>query len=273
MNNEKNQKEIDSSKMFHIIARGDYLLLLALVCMLLALLVWIFKGTIKETVSASGVVNNTHYSTKISLPVNGTVYELYYQVADYVSDGEVIGTVLPEREADNGLDPAEGEDAVKIVSTTSGFITEIYCYEGDRVNKGVPILRITRSDSERVEDAIVLVDAQELGLIREGTPAAITLDAFPEERYGTLSGRVTGIDTRTKSQIRFAHIFGNDTVAASLMDQKGDYTVMIHFDRDENGDFLFSKGSIPAKSIKVNEECKASLLVREEHPYKMIIGE
>lgn len=270
---DKKQKEIDNSKMLHIIARKDILLLLALFFMLGALLVWICGGTIKETIPAKGVVNNTSYATKISSPIDGTVYELNFQVADYISEGDVIATVLTEKEADDGQARVSGKDVVEIKSEMSGFITEIYCYEGDKATEDMPVLCMVRSDSNSVDDAVVFVDSQELGLIAEGMPADITLDAFPKERYGTLSGRVAGIDTRTNSQIRCAHLVGNETVAASLLKQADDYAITIHIDKDENGDFLFSKGSVPSDSIKINEACRAAILVQEEHPYKMILGE
>lgn len=270
---DKNQKEIDNSKMLHIIARKDILLLIASFFMLGALLVWICGGTIKETVPAAGVVNDTNYSTKISSPADGIVYELNFQVTDYVSKGDVIATLLSEKEADDGQERVSKKDVVEIKSEMSGFITEIYCYEGDKATKDMPVLRMVRSDFGSIDDAIVFVDSQELGLIAEGMPADITLDAFPEERYGTLSGRVVGIDTRINSQIRCAHLVGNEAVAASLVKQLDDYAITIHIDRDENGDFPFSKGSVSLDSIDINEACRAAILVREEHPYQMILGE
>ncbi len=256
--------------MLHIIGRGDKLLFIAVILMLLALGIWLFTGTIRETVSAKGVINSADSAVKVSAPTSGTISEMNYSMSDYVNKGDLIARVV----ADKSVAGQSGDkEMIDVISDASGFVTEVSGYEGDRVSEAAPMMTMIKGDPQDLDVVIALVDYEALNLIDTGAKAQVRVEGFSEEKFGYLTGEVIDIDLRLINQRRLSHMIGNEMVADTLLESNGSFVVVIKIDKDADGNFVFSRGKIDSSSLKINSSCDVTFIVGEISPYKAFLGE
>lgn len=272
MNRDNEQKKTDGSKMLHIISRGDRLLFIAVMLMLGALAVWMFKGTIKETVPAKGVISCTNTALKISSPVDGTISEMNNSMSDYVSKGDLIARVSKDDDGE-GQSGGNGVRTIDITSDVSGFVTEVSGYEGDSVSKAAPLLTIIKANPQDLDEVIALVDNEALNLIHKGTRAEVRVNGFSDEMFGYIAGEVIDADLRLINKRRLSHIIGNEMVADTLLETRGAFAVTVRLDKDDEGNYIFSKRKADASNLKINSPCDVTFIVDEISPYKVFLGE
>ena len=216
MNNDTDQKKIDNKKMLNIISRGDKLILIAVILMLLALSIWMFEGTIIETISAKGVINCSNTAFRLSVPSDGMVSEMNNTMSDYVNTGDLIARVRVDN--DDKDQANEGTDGmIDVRSDASGFITEINAYEGEKVDKDIPLLTIIKATPVDLDKVIAVVSYDVLDHIDVGTRTRVWVDGFSEEKFGYITGEVVETDLRIASKRRLIHNIGNEMVAETLI--------------------------------------------------------
>jgi hemolysin D len=134
---------------------------------------------------------------------------------------------------------------------SDGTVTSLNVTVGDVVEPGQPLVAVAEQCGFRIDVALT---SQDVGLLREGMPVRVKLDAFDFQKYGCLTGRVVFI------------------APDSEIDTAGDprrvplYTVKIALDDDHvgrgNGRGQVKLGMTGTAEIVTDREGILSLLVR-----------
>jgi membrane fusion protein len=89
------------------------------------------------------------------------------------------------------LDQHQGHNQWALVASTDAVVASIVVQQDQLVNAGLPILSLVPTNRDLV--ASLYAPSRSLGFIRRGQAVSIKLDAYPYQRYGTLSGTVESI--------------------------------------------------------------------------------
>jgi HlyD family type I secretion membrane fusion protein len=122
---------------------------------------------------------------------------------------------------------------------------------GDVIEAGRVVLAVAEQRGFRID---VTVASEDVGLIREGLPARIKLDAYDYQKYGTVTGRVSFVspDSALPSQ--------------AIPPRPPAFTVRISLDGDQVGRGahrgVIKLGMTGAAEIVTDRECILSLLLR-----------
>ncbi|HEX7111780.1 MAG TPA: efflux RND transporter periplasmic adaptor subunit [Mizugakiibacter sp.] len=119
-------------------------------------------------------------------------------------DARMLRAAARERLRALGLDDAQiaggrdGDPRVVVRAPADGVVAELPVREGERVDAGMPILRLNGLDRVWVEADVPQAEA---GSVAAGAPAIATVNALPGERFG---GRVESllpdVDLKTRTQ-------------------------------------------------------------------------
>lgn len=85
----------------------------------------------------------------------------------------------------------EGQQKYVIKAMTSGFVTNLQAQKGQQANINAPLLTIV-PDKKDIEVRL-LVPASSVGFIAKGQTINIRYDAFPYQKFGLYSGKITSI--------------------------------------------------------------------------------
>jgi len=152
-------------------------------------------GSIHTTVSTTGVVEPQN-RLEIKPPINGRVEEILVQEGDTVKKGKVLALMSStERAALLDAARAQGEEAIKywedvykatpLISPINGKVIVRAVEPGQTVTSQSPV--IVLSDQLIVKAQF---DETDIGKIRKGQRAIISLDAYPETEINGIVGHI-----------------------------------------------------------------------------------
>lgn len=158
-------------------------------------IVAVTKGTIKQTVEATGAVSPLN-RVEIKPPMSGRIEELLVSEGDRVEAGQILAWMSSsDRAAILDAARSQGPEQLKkwqedykpspVVAPLSGTIILKNVVVGQTVDAGTVLFAMS-------DFLIVLgqVDESDIGQIRTGMPARITLDSYPNQ---ITAGRVSDI--------------------------------------------------------------------------------
>ena len=108
----------------------------------------------------------------VAVSAEGYVLGVYVKEGDFVSRGDLLMTVVPER-----IGSATGGDGA-VVMPEDGVLLSVSARSGAQIEKDAPMATYCPAGSMQL---VCSVDENDLGELRPGMKAAVTLDALPEE--------------------------------------------------------------------------------------------
>jgi membrane fusion protein len=123
----------------------------------------------------------------------GELVELRYALAQLPARtaDRVAALHVSAAEIDNRLADEDGQRAYLVVAPTSGRVSALQASAGNAADPTRPLLSIVPEGE--LFQAVVFVPERAIGFVAAGQDVRLSLDAFPSQRFGALTGTVTNI--------------------------------------------------------------------------------
>jgi len=130
------------------------------------------QGQIADYIEVNGDVQTTA-SVDVYSDAAGEIVRLYVGIGQFVRADQVIAEVDPSRPGQNfALSPVK--------APISGTITRLPVRVGSRINQTAPVAQVSRTTELEI---VVQIAERFVSKVREGLPATIGLDAFPDREF------------------------------------------------------------------------------------------
>ena len=240
--------------------------------------VWLFLGTIYESVSLRGIAWPDKSYGDVYAETSGIIAKTTVSVGDKVEAGDILA-VMPDN---NMLEKAAGNSDEQVLaeydrksvirSNTSGIVT----YIADRnsyLNKGDMIASVVHYDKNGNNDIITaFVSDEKSRHIELGMEAQIMPDYTPREQYGYITGYVSAI---SDYPVTGEQIYNSDKqLYMSGMDMNENYIeVQITMMRTsgEGGRLKWSKASGEDQPVNLGTRCDVDIILKKYKPYKWLL--
>lgn len=267
--NKINKKHTDPVP--RVISRGDILLMYAGAAVLAALLIWIFFGTIRHSVTEVGILTTDLDAVGIHQRSSGYVTEVLVDEGDYVQKNDVLVQIYPCKEGEE-IPPLEemNEKVESILSPVTGYVSQILVTQWERVDLSKELLTVAEGDKEEIDCALAYLTLNDVEHISVGAEVAIKIEGLSEQ-YGTLKGYVSAISDRPSSEYDMQDRIGSSKMVKYLFKEGVEqYRVDVEIEKDANGNLLSKGGTVPSSILGINKLCSLTLYSEERHPYQLL---
>jgi hypothetical protein len=173
-----------------VTAPHEWLLVIGLGAMFVALLVYLAVGSVERSLSYDAVVVLPGERFPVAAPAGGTVVETLAGEGDTVEAGQVIARLRP-----HAPDAAGAEADVDVVSVTGGEIMTLDAAPGTPVSAGEPVA-LVRASSPGPPEALALVSPDDARRIEAGMAAQVGV-ARRDRASGIHPAEVAAVSERT----------------------------------------------------------------------------
>ncbi|MFW5642835.1 MAG: efflux RND transporter periplasmic adaptor subunit [Alkalispirochaeta sp.] len=140
------------------------------------------QGQIADYIEVNGDVQTTA-SIDIYSDAAGEIVRLYVGIGETLRADQVIAEVDPSRPGQNfALSPVK--------APINGTITRLPVRVGSRINQSAPVAQISRTTELEI---VVQIAERFVSKVREGLPATIRLDAFPERDFSAVVSKLNPV--------------------------------------------------------------------------------
>jgi len=101
-------------------------------------------------------------------------------------------------EINQKLSRIENDYSYLVMASHGGLVAAVHVVEGQTLHPGRPMLTILPNDAEL--RGVLLFPTRSAGLIEIGDSTHLRFEAFPHQRFGTVGGKISGIDQTLVSQ-------------------------------------------------------------------------
>lgn len=256
--------------------RWLFYVIITLICAV-AFAVWLFYGTVYETVSIKGVAWSDKNSSNTYAEASGVVTKTTVSDGDKVEAGDILA-VVPDNDMLSGKTDGESLDLTAydrrsvIRAKESGIVTYII-NKNSYVNKGDKIASVVGYDENGNNDIITafIPDGQS-DLVDIGMEAQIMPDYTPREQYGYIVGYVSGISEYPMTGEQIYNM--NGQLYMSEMDTKESYIeveiTMMRAAGDKNH-LKWSKESGESKTVNPGTRCDVDIILNKYRPYRWLL--
>lgn len=254
------------------------LYIVALVICAASFAIWLFFGTIYESVSLRGIAwPNKSYGDVYS-ETSGIIAKTTVSVGDKVEAGDILAVipnddVLKKSNRDNEDQVYYEYDQKSVIrSKTSGIVTYIID-RNSYVNPGDIVASVMRYDKNGNNDIITaFLSDEKSSLIDLGMEAHIMPDYTPHEEYGYIIGYVSAVSDYSVTGER---IYNSDKqLYMSEMDMNENYIeVQITMIRTsgEGSRLKWSKATAEDKTVNLGTRCDVDIILQKYKPYRWLL--
>ena len=247
--------------------------------------VWLFFGTIYETVSVEGIVWPSQAGGTVYASSEGIISKITVSEGSEVKSGDILA-VVPQsdilKKIESGKSGAitdaelqklydEYDRRSVIRSNTDGFVTYIadensYIAEGSKVATIVPYDR--GSDNKKLT---AFIPAENGGLIALGTEAQVMPDFAPREKYGYIKAYISDISSYpvTGQSIKET----NSKLFLPTLDERGSYLrieITLVPDASSKSRLKWSNPKSGGVDVAMGTLCGADIVIKKCHPYEWL---
>lgn len=130
------------------------------------------RGAINDYIEVNGDVQTTA-SIDVYSDAAGDIARLYVRIGQYVRADQVIAEVDPSR-------PGQNFVLSPVKAPIAGTITRLPVRVGSKVTQSAPIAEVSRTTELEI---VVQIAERFISKVREGLPAIVRLDAYPEREF------------------------------------------------------------------------------------------
>lgn len=251
--------------------------------------IWLFAGTIYETVSVNGIIWPTNSNGEVYASTNGTISKIITAEGSEVKAGDIIAIVPQEdilaeikREKANGTADEdlqklyEAYDLKSVIrSNIDGIVTYVadensYIAVGDLAANIVPYEK--DGDNKKLT---AFVSTEKSGLITLGAEAQVMPDFAPREKYGYIKAYVSGISSYpvTGQSIKET----SNEIFLPTLDERGSYLqieITLVPDANTQSRLKWSNPSSGDVDVAIGTLCGTDIVIKKCHPYEwLLLGE
>lgn len=247
--------------------------------------IWLFFGTIYETVSVEGIVWPTQSEGVVYASSRGEISQVTVSKGTYVQSGDIIA-VIPQKDIlsqieegrANNMSEAKREklyeeyDSRSVVrSNISGIVTYIadknsYVTEGTKIAAVVPY---DKDGNNKILTAFI--PSGKSGLVTLGTEVQVMPDFAPKEKYGYIKAYVSSISSYPVKGQNIRET-SEELFLPTLQDRESYFQVEITLIPDANmqSHLKWSNPNSGSTDVAVGTMCSADIIIKKCHPYEWL---
>jgi len=187
-----------------------WIALVAIVVALVLVGIWSVTSRVPQQIRTEGVISASDALVEVIADAEGTI-DYSTPIGDPVRAGDVLAVIRSPQGDRDVLAPADGE------------LQQRDLIEGSAVSLGQRVARIEKANDATDFTAVVYLSLDEKGLVREGTPAVVSIP--------TSTGRIINVETELTSVARspstveaIAVDSGSIAVARSVIEEMGGFS-------------------------------------------------
>ena len=250
-------------------------MLFILIC-LAVFFIWLFGGTIYETVSLRGVASPNTSRGNIYAPTSGIITKAPVRIGDTVNEGDPLVYMPQEGPAESADDTGSGlsgNDKRSVIrSKISGTVTYILD-SNSYVEPGEVVASVVEDDKNGNNDIIKAYIPDGISdLISVGMEAHIMPAYAPQEQYGYIYGFVSAISEYPLTGNQINNL--NENLYLSGMDKQESYIeleITMIRSGERGGDFKWSKSSSIGKKVNPGTHCDIEIVMKKKKPFKWLL--
>jgi hypothetical protein len=198
----------DLEKALYVTKPINWLFLIIMFLLSVAVIIWSFLGSISTIVSCQGIYLDLSKFKVIVAPATGHVVSSSVLVGDNINEGDVIATIWDENE----------KKEIQVKSTYSGFVSDLFFEKGSQVtmNQVVANLQHDIGGGEQNHKFYCFVEAKIGEKIKEGMKGVVYPWGISEDVGGGIKSKVENISYLPASSSYFKSIHLNNTFISHL---------------------------------------------------------
>lgn len=246
---------------------------------------WLFFGTIYETVSVDGIIWPTQAGGTVYAPAEGLLSKVTVSTGDTVSAGDIVAVspredllaAIEEARAAGGTDETLAElydayDRASLLrSDIDGVVTYIaqentFLSKGDRVAVIVPY-----DETGNNRTLTAFLPAAMGGSVTPGTPAQVMPDFAPREEYGYITAYVSNVSSFPVTGQNIKE--GNDELFLPSMDERESYLrleITLMPDAEARSRLKWSTPKSGDVDVSIGTLCGVDIVVGAYRPYQWL---
>ncbi len=240
-----------------------WLALAGLAGLLLAALVWGIFGTFPITVSGAGVIVRGDGIQLVRAPMTAQVKAIKVAIGDKVKAGDPVIELI---DSTSNLTKS-------ITAVDAGRVLEIRAAVGDMVVATQPLVSLEAASGDlNLVLYLLPADAQKLAV---GKEVQITPQGIAREEFGYLKGTVKSIGRFPVTMPGLMRVVGSDDLAKAFSEPSSPIEVRVELMKagDQADTFQWSSPRTPpADRIASGTLCSATVILREQRPISLILG-
>lgn len=194
-------------RMIKVTSPMSWIALVSATLVVVFVVIWSFAGTLPSTITANGVIISASTSTNTYLaPASGTI-EILKSEGEFVYMDDVVVNIT------------QGGEKKEYRSDQRGWISDILVENGNAVQRGTELFRISPYMSQEQEHAVVCyVSVNDKNKIERGDVVNVMLTSADSNTYGYMQGRVINKDSWATSRDSIQCVVGtNNNMESGFM--------------------------------------------------------
>lgn len=282
------REHLFNDRMLH---RGFWILILAAAAGTACLLLWSLTYRISRTVETEGILFSSESIRRRAVTRDGMVSEVLVKLGDHVEAGDVLavfsgGDRLSELEAlQTRLDSDPENERLRrqaeglreqylaetiVRSPCSGEVKQLRT-AGEWLKAGETLAGILPDDG--YTELLAFVPLWRLNEVSVGMEVKIYPEFAPREKYGSMGGTVSKVDTVPATEESLLELMGSSAYSADLLPDEACAVVYVRVWLDNlsaNG-FYWSNPNGNALPVSLGTICVADIITEEYHPISLLL--
>ncbi len=166
----------------------------------------------------------------------------------------------------------------RIISSDSGYVTDILTDPGQFVQQNTPLINIASSQSKdmNVWEVYAYFSLADGKKIKRGMSVIVTPTTVKAEREGSIRGFVLDTSFYSESRETINRVYRNDAFTESILKQTNNMPVQVKvillLDPNSPSGFQWTSGKGPDISLEEGTLCTVNVAVKEEAPINVIFS-
>lgn len=289
-------------RMITVTSAKSWLILIALGCILAAVVIWSITGSLATSVAAKGMLVKSGGIVDISSSEKGQISDIRVRPGDFIKKGDIVArleqseiveevTVLSDKlklmkenkadekevmALDNQLDEIKKRlrSSSVIISQEEGRAVEVKLKVGDMVTPGTVVMSIVK-EGAGVKNliAVMYVPVESGKRLAPGMETRVSPSTVKKEEFGYILGRIVSVSEYPVTVQTARERLGSSELAEAYAGGAACLEVLVDLVSDvkTKSGYRWSTLSGPPNGIENGTACIASVIVDRQRPAEMVI--
>ena len=289
-------------RMITITNAKSWFLLIAVSCILVAVIIWSITGSLATNVTAKGMLVKSGGIIDICSSEEGQISDIRVLPGDFIKKGDIIARINQNELVDEITDLTDELELLKKISTEDvniqvlekqrkelkkklvsssvvisqeeGRVIEVNPSVGDQVTPGTVVIRIVK-EGKGVKNliAVLYVPVESGKKLAPGMETRISPSTIQKEEFGYLLGRVVSVSEYPVTVHTATQKLGSSELAETYVADTACLEVLVDLvtNMETESGFEWSTPSGPPMEIENGTVCSASVIIDTQRPIEMVI--
>lgn len=243
-----------------------WLALLGVGMILLAFAVWGFTGRIQVTTEGRGILLKGETGiTTVKTTLRGQISDLYVDVEDIISAGEIIARIQDE-----------SGSLIPVTTLHGGRVLETLVSSNELVEPGQRLIILEPSGDDTELRAIFYLPISEGKKVRPGMSVQVRPDTVNAQEFGVMVGWVTRVGEFAENRESINRVLENEELTQSFFEVTNNAPLEVHVQfipsRTTFTGYRWTTPEGPALEVRSGTLANATIVLSDEIPLTLIFS-